>query len=160
MDINSIPITLMDGSTTTLNDLSAQVTLVVNVASRCGFTPQYGALEQLHQTYGKRGLTVVGFPTNQFLQELGSDEKVAEFCSMTYGVTFPMSTRVKVNGKDAHPLFNELHSAKDTDGKDGKVKWNFEKFLILPSGELHRFRSKVKPDDPTIVDLIEANLVS
>lgn len=158
MDMSSIPITLMDGTTTTLNDLSTGATLVVNVASRCGFTPQYGALEQLHQTYGERGLTVVGFPTNQFLQELGSDEKVAEFCSLNYGVTFPMSTRVKVNGKDAHPLFNELHSAKDTQGKDGKVKWNFEKFLILPGGEVHRFRSKVKPDDPAIVGLIEANL--
>lgn len=158
--MNSIPITLMDGSTTTLSGLSSGVTLVVNVASRCGFTPQYGALEELHQTYGERGLTVVGFPTNQFLQELGSDEKVAEFCSLNYGVTFPMSTRVKVNGKDAHPLFNELHCAEDSQGKDGKVKWNFEKFLILPGGEVHRFRSKVKPDDPEIVNLIEANLVS
>lgn len=156
--LTQFPITLMDGSTTSLGDFSGQVVLVVNVASRCGFTPQYAALEQLYETYKDRGFTVIGFPSNQFLQELSSDEKVTEFCSTNYGVTFPMSTRVKVNGKNAHPLFTALHDAKDTEGKDGKVKWNFEKFLILPNGEVHRFRSATVPDDPQIVSLIEANL--
>lgn len=154
------PITLMDGSSTTLGDFSGRVVLVVNVASRCGFTPQYTALEQLYETYKDRGFTVLGFPSNQFLQELSSDEKVAEFCSTNYGVTFPMSQRVKVNGKKAHPVFTALHDVADTKGEDGKVKWNFEKFLILPNGEVHRFRSSTVPDDPQIVSLIEANLES
>lgn len=156
--LTQIPITLMDGSTTSLGDFPDQVIMAVNVASRCGFTPQYAALEHLYETYKDRGFTVVGFPSNQFLQELSSDEKVAEFCSMNYGVTFPMSQRVKVNGKNAHPLFTAFHVAKDPEGKDGKVKWNFEKFLILPSGEIHRFRSATVPDDPQIISVIEANL--
>lgn len=156
--LTQFPITLMDGSTTSLGDFAGQVVLVVNVASRCGFTPQYAGLEKLYESYKDLGFAVLGFPSNQFLQELSSDEKVAEFCSTNYGVTFPMSQRVKVNGKHAHPLFTALHNAKDSEGSDGKVKWNFEKFLILPTGEVHRFRSKVEPEAPEIVELIEANL--
>ncbi|XBH21354.1 glutathione peroxidase [Jonesiaceae bacterium BS-20] len=156
--LTQFPITLMDGSTTSLGDFAGQVVLVVNVASRCGFTPQYAGLERLYETYKDRGFAVIGFPSNQFLQELSSDEKVAEFCSTNYGVTFPMSTRVKVNGKNAHPLFTALHEVADEDGDSGKVKWNFEKFLILPGGQIHRFRSKVEPEAPEVIDLIESHI--
>lgn len=156
--LSDLPFELMDGSTASLKDFAGQVVLVVNVASKCGFTPQYAALEQMYETYKDRGFTVIGFPSNQFLQELSNDEKVAEFCSLNYGVTFPMSLRVRVNGKKAHPLFAALHNAKDPAGESGKVKWNFEKFLILPNGQVHRFRSSTMPNAPEITALIEQNL--
>jgi glutathione peroxidase len=160
MDITTIPISTMDGQTTSLADYAGQVVLVVNVASRCGLTPQYAKLEALQKTYGERGFTVLGFPSNQFLQELGSNEAVAEFCSSTYGVSFPVLDRVRVNGKNAHPLYTELKKTKDAAGKAGRVTWNFEKFLILPTGETHRFRPKVEPDDPAIIAAIESGLGS
>ena len=160
MDITTIPISTMDGQTTSLADYAGQVVLVVNVASRCGLTPQYAKLEALQKTYGDRGFTVLGFPSNQFLQELGSNEAVAEFCSSTYGVSFPVLDRVRVNGKNAHPLYTELKKTKDAAGKAGRVTWNFEKFLILPTGETHRFRPKVEPDDPAIIAAIESGLGS
>lgn len=156
--MREIELTTIDGTTTTLAEFDGKVLLVVNVASRCGHTPQYEGLEALQREYGDRGFTVLGFPSNQFLQELGSDEAIREFCSTTWGVTFPMFTRTRLNGKHAHPLYQELTQAQDAAGKAGKVKWNFEKFLITPSGEVHRFRTDVQPDDPAIVDLIEANL--
>ncbi len=158
MDITTIPISTMDGQTTSLADYAGQVVLVVNVASRCGLTPQYAKLEALQKTYGDRGFTVLGFPSNQFLQELGSNEAVAEFCSSTYGVSFPVLDRVRVNGKNAHPLYTELKKTKDAAGKAGRVTWNFEKFLILPTGETQRFRPKVEPDDPAIIAAIESGL--
>ena len=158
MDISSIPITRMDGSETSLAQHAGNVILVVNVASRCGLTPQYAKLEALQGTYAQRGFTVLGFPSNQFMQELGSNEAIAEFCSSTYGVTFPVFDRVRVNGKNEHPLYTELKKTKDSAGKAGRVTWNFEKFLLLPSGETKRFRPNTEPDDPEIIHAIEANL--
>lgn len=158
MDLNSIELTKIDGTKTTYGEYADGVVLVVNVASRCGFTPQYEQLEQLQERFGARGLTVLGFPTNQFMQELKNNDDIADYCSLTWGVTFPMFEKTKVNGKNRHPLFAALSDAKDDNGTAGNVKWNFEKFLILPNGEMHRFRSTTKPDAPEIVALIEANL--
>ena len=150
---------MIDGRETTFGEYSDKVVLVVNVASRCGLSPQYEALEDLHKKYKDKGFTVLGLPSNQFLQELSTEEKISEYCSTTWGVTFPMTEKVKVNGKGAHPLYKELTKNKDAKGKSGRIKWNFEKFVILPKGEVHRFSPTTKPDDPEIVNLIEANLV-
>jgi glutathione peroxidase len=158
MTLPSIDLNLIDGSHANTDDYAGKVLLVVNVASKCGFTPQYEALEALYQKYGSRGLVILGVPTDQFKQELGSDEEVAEFCSLNYGVTFPLTAKTNVNGSDRHPLFAEVTKAKDGLGLGGRVMWNFEKFLILPNGQMHRFRSITKPDDKAIVNLIEANL--
>jgi glutathione peroxidase len=158
MRLNDIEVTTIDGEQTTLARYTGGVTLIVNVASRCGYTPQYAALERLQEAYGERGFTVLGFPSNQFLQELGSSEKIAEFCELRYGVTFPMFETVRVNGRHAHPLFKELTKASDAAGEAGRVRWNFEKFLVTPDGVVHRFRTKVEPDAPEIVALIEASL--
>lgn len=158
VDVDDVTFTTLDGRATTLGDLGGTVRLVANVASRCGYTPQYAALERLWQAYRDRGLVVVGFPTNQFLQELGSEEAIAEFCQVNYGVTFPMSAKVKVNGRGRHALFTRLTEVPDDDGKAGRVAWNFEKWLVLPGGEARRFRSKVEPDAPEVVRLIEGAL--
>jgi glutathione peroxidase len=128
------------------------------VASRCGLSPQYRKLEGLQRTYESRGFTVLGFPSNQFLQELGSEAAIAEYCSSTWGVTFPMFERVRVNGRARHPLYAELTKVPDAQGKAGKVRWNFEKFLITPSGAISRFRPTTEPDAAEIVRLIEAQL--
>jgi glutathione peroxidase len=156
--LTDIPLTTIDGTATTLSEYSGKVLLIVNVASRCGLAPQYKTLEALQKTYGDRGFTVLGFPSNQFLQELGSSDAIKEYCSTTWGVTFPMFEKVKVNGKSAHPLYQELTKSKDARGMAGRVMYNFEKFLVTPSGEVHRFRPTVKPDDPAIISVIEANL--
>jgi glutathione peroxidase len=158
MALNDIPLTTIDGEPTTLGTYSDKVKLIVNVASRCGLAPQYTKLEELQKTYGDRGFTVLGFPSNQFLQELSSEEAIKEFCSLTYGVTFPMFAKIKVNGRSRHPLYAELTKTPDADGKAGRVQWNFEKFLVTPAGEVHRFRPKTEPDAPEIVGLIEAAL--
>jgi len=157
MDLDRIALTTIDGGQTTLA-AHPGVRLIVNVASRCGFTPQYEGLERLWQKYADQGLWVLGFPTNQFLQELGDEESIKTFCSVNYGVTFPMFAKVRVNGRSQHPLFAELTTVADAAGKAGKVAWNFEKFLVTADGDVHRFRSKVEPEDPAIVDLIEAAL--
>ena len=156
--INEIPLTTIDGSTTSLADYADKVVLIVNVASRCGLAPQYEKLEQLQKTYGDKGFTVLGFPSNQFLQELGTEDAIKEYCSTTWGVTFPMFEKVKLNGKNAHPLYKELTKSEDAAGKAGKVQWNFEKFVITPDGSVHRFRPKTEPDAPEIVSLIEGAL--
>jgi len=156
--ISEIPLTTIKGESTTLAEFDNKVLLIVNVASRCGLAPQYEKLEALQKTYGDRGFTVLGFPSNQFLQELGTEEAIAEYCSATWGVTFPMFEKVKLNGKNAHPLYKELTKTEDAAGKAGKVKWNFEKFVITPSGEVHRFRPTTEPDDAAIVGLIEESL--
>jgi glutathione peroxidase len=137
-----------------------QALLVVNVASKCGLTPQYAALEELQKTYGSRGFSVVGFPCNQFYgQEPGTAEEIATFCSATYGVSFPLFEKVDVNGEDRHPLFALLTEAEDEKGEAGDVRWNFEKFLISPSGEVvRRFRPQWEPDDPVVVAAVEAVL--
>jgi glutathione peroxidase len=133
--------------------------LVVNVASKCGLTPQYEQLEELQKKYESRGFTVVGFPCNQFMfQEPGSNEEIGDYCSMTWGVTFPMMDKVKVNGLGRHPLYKELVKIKDTSGVAGPVKWNFEKFLVKRDGTVQRFRPTMKPDDAAIVSAIEADL--
>lgn len=153
--ITDIPLTTIDGETTSLADYSGKVLLVVNVASRCGLAPQYEQLEELQKTYGDRGFSVLGFPSNQFLQELSTEDAIKEYCSTTWGVTFPMFEKVRINGKNAHPLYQELTKTPDEEGKAGKVKWNFEKFVITPTGEVHRFRPNVVPNDPKIVSVIE-----
>ncbi len=158
MSLADIPLTRIDGSTTTFGEYGDRAVLVVNVASRCGLTPQYEKLEELQRTYGGRGFTVLGFPSNQFLQELGSEEKIAEYCSATWGVTFPMFERVRVNGRSQHPLYAELTKTPDATGKAGRVTWNFEKFLVTPVGGIHRFRPGVEPDAPELLAALEAAL--
>jgi glutathione peroxidase len=156
--LTDIPLTTIDGQSTSLDAFKDKVLLIVNVASRCGLSPQYGKLEALQKRYADRGFTVLGFPSNQFLQELGSEDAIKEYCSTTWGVTFPMFEKVRVNGRSQHPLYAELTKTPDADGHAGKVKWNFEKFVITPAGEVHRFRPTTEPDDPQIVGLIEALL--
>lgn len=157
MELADIPVTTLHGESTTFKELTdGRVALVVNVASRCGLSPQYEQLESLQQTYESRGFTVVGFPSNQFLQELSSEEAIAEYCSSTWGVTFPMSAKVRVNGRHAHPLYQQLTTVPDGQGKAGRITWNFEKFLVNPGGEVKRFRPRTEPKDPEIVAAIEA----
>lgn len=159
MNLREIPFTTIDGDSVTLDDYGSGTALIVNVASKCGYTRQYAQLESLYQTYKDRGLTVIGFPSNQFLnQEPGNADQIKEFCTLNFGVTFPLMEKVKVNGKRAHPLFTQLRSAPDVDGKSGRVKWNFEKFVLSPSGEITRFRSSVEPDAPAVVAAIEHGL--
>ncbi len=158
-DLRDIPFTTADGSTASLADYADDVILIVNVASKCGLTPQYEQLEQLQRTYGERGFTVLGFPCNQFMgQEPGSMEQILDYCAMTWGVSFPIADKVKVNGRSAAPIYKALKQTADAEGHDGRVRWNFEKFVLTPAGEVHRFRPQMKPDDPAIVGVIEANL--
>jgi glutathione peroxidase len=135
-------------------------TLVVNVASKCGLTPQYNGLERLQEKYAGRGFTVLGVPCNQFGgQEPGSAEEIAEFCSATYGVSFPLTEKVDVNGDARHPLYDELVDVTDADGYRGDIRWNFEKFLIGTSGEVvARFGPRIEPEDEKVVAAIEAAL--
>ena len=156
--INNIPLTTIDGQRTSLAAFDGQVKLIVNVASKCGLSPQYEQLEQLQRTYRDRGFTVLGFPSNQFLQELGTSRAIREYCSSTWDVTFPMFETIRVNGRSRHPLYAELTKHPDTEGKDGRVKWNFEKFLVTPAGDVFRFRPPVRPDAPEIIARIEASL--
>jgi len=157
--LRSIPFSDSDGNEKTLDDLGAEVVLVVNVASRCGLTPQYAQLEELQREFADRGFSVIGFPCNQFMgQEPGSAEEILEFCSTTYGVTFPVVDKVKVNGRNATDLYKALKKAEDANGKSGRVEWNFEKFLVAPDGGVQRFRPKMRPDDPKIVTAIETAL--
>lgn len=158
MQLNEIDLTMLDGKKTTFGNYSDKVVLIVNVASRCGLAPQYETLEAMQKKYGPRGFTVLGLPSNQFLQELNSSEAISNYCSTTWGVTFPVTEKVKVNGRNQHPLYRELTKSKDASGKSGRIMWNFEKFLVLPNGEVHRFRPTTKPDDPAIIELIEKNL--
>jgi len=158
MTLNDIPLVTIDGATTTLAEYQDKVLLIVNVASRCGLAPQYEKLEALQKTYGEKGFTVLGFPSNQFLQELSKTDDIKEYCSTTWGVTFPMFDKIKVNGKSEHPLYTELKKTPDAAGKAGKVSWNFEKFVVTPAGDVHRFRPKTEPDAPEIVALIESSL--
>jgi glutathione peroxidase len=158
MSIRDIPLTTIDGDTTTLGEYADQVLLIVNVASRCGLSPQYEQLEDLQETFGDRGFSVLGFPSNQFFQELGSEDEIKEYCSTTWGVTFPMFARVRVNGKGRHPLYQELTKTPDEEGKAGRIQWNFEKFLVTRDDRIQRFRPTTKPDAPQIVSAIEAAL--
>jgi glutathione peroxidase len=160
MTADTLDLTRLDGSPASLADFDGQALLVVNVASKCGFTPQYAGLEALYERYRHRGLTVLGFPSNQFgSQEPGTAEEIAEFCSLTYGVTFPMFAKTDVNGPERHPLFERLTRTADAEGKAGDVAWNFEKFLVSPAGEVvARFRTSVAPDDPAVLEAVESVL--
>jgi glutathione peroxidase len=161
MGIRDIELTTIDGGATTLADFADQTVLVVNVASRCGLTPQYEQLEELQKEYGDQGFTVLGFPCNQFMgQEPGTTEDIKEFCSITYGVTFPLMDKVKVNGRKRHPLYAELTKVADDDGKSGKIRWNFEKFVIAPDGSVSRFSPWTLPDDPKVIAAIEEGIAS
>ncbi|MFE6733406.1 glutathione peroxidase [Microbacterium sp. NPDC057650] len=157
--LRQIPFTDASGTEKTLDDYGADVVLVVNVASKCGLTPQYEQLEELQRTYESRGFTVLGFPCNQFFgQEPGSMDQILEFCSTTYGVSFPVNDKLKVNGRNAADLYKALKQTPDAGGKAGRVEWNFEKFLVSPDGSVQRFRPKQKPDSPEIVSAIESAL--
>ncbi len=160
MAIYDTDIAALDGSPNALADLDGKVTLVVNVASKCGLTPQYEQLEQIHERYADRGFSVLGVPCNQFLeQEPGSAEEIATFCSTTYGVTFPLTEKVEVNGDGRHPLYDQLTPVADADGRDGDIQWNFEKFLVNGQGDVvARFAPTVVPDDPAVIAAIESEL--
>ena len=162
-DLLDLPVTTLQGEETTLAALTGGgPALVVNVASKCGLTPQYTQLEALHEEYGPRGFTVVGFPSNQFMgQEPGTAEEIAAFCSATYGVTFPLAEKIEVNGPGAHPVYRRLTAAPDATGAAGDVQWNFEKFLIDGNGDvIARFRPTIQPDSPEVRTAIESVLGS
>ena len=159
MSIYATPIARLDGTPSSLSEFEGQVTLLVNVASKCGLTPQYTGLEELQRTYGSQGFSVIGFPCNQFLgQEPGTAEEIQEFCSTTYGVSFPLFEKIDVNGDDQHPIYAELCATTDAEGHTGEIRWNFEKFLVGRDGAITRFSPMVTPDDPTLVGAIEAAL--
>lgn len=155
-----IALTTIAGDTTTLGAYAGHAILVVNVASRCGLTPQYAALEELATEYRDRGFYVLGFPCNQFLgQEPGTEDEIAEFCSTTYGVTFPLMAKIDVNGEDRHPLYEWLTRTADADGEAGDIRWNFEKFLLSPELEVvARFSPQTEPDAPEVIDALEGIL--
>ena len=160
MSLRDIPVNTLAGQPSSLAELDGKTLLVVNVASKCGLTPQYAGLEELHKRFADQGFAVVGFPCNQFGgQEPGSAEEIAEFCSATYGVSFPMFEKIDVNGPQRHPIYTELTAKADADGEAGDIQWNFEKFLVGPDGSvLARFRPMTTPEAPELVEAIEANL--
>jgi glutathione peroxidase len=151
-------LTMLNGTAKNLSDFEGQLVMVVNVASRCGLSTQYEQLEALQKKYAGRGFTVLGVPSGSFKQELKDEAAIDEYCSATWGVTFPMTQKADVNGSKRHPLYKQLVKAKDSMGLAGPIMWNFEKLLILPKGEVKRFRPQTKPDDDAIVAVIEANL--
>jgi glutathione peroxidase len=160
MALHDIPIHTLQGSDATLGDYAGKTLLVVNVASKCGLTPQYEGLERLQKKYEDRSFSVIGFPCNQFLgQEPGTAEEIEQFCSTTYGVTFPLMEKIDVNGDDRHPIYAELTQKADAEGNAGDITWNFEKFLVSSTGDvLARYRPQVEPEDAAIIGDIEAQL--
>jgi len=158
--LDSIALTTLDGAATSLADYAGRAVLVVNVASKCGLTPQYAGLEALATRYADRGLTVLGVPCNQFMgQEPGTAEEIATFCSTSYGVTFPLLAKTDVNGDERNPLYVELTKTADAEGEAGDVQWNFEKFLIAPDhATVQRFRPRTEPESDVVVAAIEAAL--
>ena len=162
MTIFDIPVKTLAGQDSSLGSLGldGKALLVVNVASQCGLTPQYTALERLQSEYGARGFSVVGFPCNQFGgQEPGSAEEIATFCSDSYGVTFPMFEKIEVNGPGRHAIYDSLTATPDAEGEAGDIQWNFEKFVVAPDGTVAaRFRPLTSPDSPEVLAVIEANL--
>jgi glutathione peroxidase len=158
VSIYDIPLKTLTGDDATLAEHKDKVLLIVNVASKCGLTPQYEGLERLQARYAERGFSVLGFPCNQFGgQEPGTSEEIAEFCSATYGVTFPMYAKGDVNGEGRQPLYDVLTATADAEGAAGDVQWNFEKFLVS-GGEIIRFRPRTEPESDAIVSAIEARL--
>ena len=160
MALYNIPISTLDGTPSSLAPYQGKTLLLVNVASKCGLTPQYEGLQKLQKTYEDKGFSVLGFPCSQFAgQEPGSAEEIAEFCSTTYGVSFPLFEKIDVNGEARHPLYEELTKTEDAEGNAGDITWNFEKFLVSPAGQVvARFRPRTDPEDPVVVDAITANL--
>lgn len=160
-DLNELSIHQLDGTPSSVGALAGgKAALVVNVASKCGLTPQYAGLERLHEAYAERGFTVLGVPCNQFLeQEPGTPDEIATFCSTTYGVTFPLTEKVEVNGQGRHPLYDELTKVADAEGVDGDIRWNFEKFLLSPAGEVvARFSPTTEPEADEVIAAIEGQL--
>ena len=157
MSVYDAKIAALDGSPDRLSQEQGKVTLMVNVASKCGLTPQYEGLERIHEQYAERGFSVLGFPSNQFMgQEPGTPEEIAEFCSTNYNVTFPLFEKIDVNGDDRHPLYAELTDAADSEGYTGDIRWNFEKFLVAPDGAVvARFAPQVDPEAPEVTAAIE-----
>jgi glutathione peroxidase len=162
MSIYDVPISQLDGTPADLHDYEGRAVLVVNVASQCGLTPQYTGLEQLHEQYADRGFTVLGVPCNQFGgQEPGTAEEISTFCSTNYGVTFPLTEKVEVNGDGRHPLYQQLVDVPDAEGHTGDIRWNFEKFLLAPGGEVvARFSPMVEPTADEVVKAVEKVLPS
>ncbi|MEV8325464.1 MULTISPECIES: glutathione peroxidase [unclassified Kitasatospora] len=160
MSLYDIPLRTLTGEPTSLAEYKGKALLIVNVASKCGLTPQYTGLEKLQQRYAARGFTVLGFPCNQFAgQEPGSAEEIQTFCSTTYGVTFPLFEKIDVNGDDRHPLYRQLTQVADAEGETGDVSWNFEKFLVSPDGTVAaRLRPRVEPESAELTAAIEAVL--
>jgi glutathione peroxidase len=160
MSLFDATIANLDGTSADLHAFDDRAVLVVNVASKCGLTPQYEGLERLQKRYADRGFTVLGVPCNQFMgQEPGTSEEIATFCSSTYGVTFPLTEKIDVNGDDRHALYAELTAVADAAGETGDIQWNFEKFLVAPGGAVvGRFRPTVEPEDDALVAAIEAVL--
>lgn len=159
MTLYDTPVHTLSGEPSSLSPFEGKTVLIVNVASKCGLTPQYEGLENLQKTYGDRGFSVVGFPCNQFMgQEPGTAEEIQTFCSTTYGVTFPLFEKIDVNGPDQHPLYAQLTSVADAEGYSGDIRWNFEKFLVSPDGSVERFAPQVTPEDPALVGAIESAL--
>jgi glutathione peroxidase len=159
MSIYDHQLNRLDGSPLDLHEYEDKALLIVNVASKCGLTPQYEGLEKMHEAYADQGFSVLGVPCNQFGgQEPGSSEEIATFCSTTYGVTFPLAEKVEVNGEGRHPLYAELTEVKDAEGRDGDIQWNFEKFLVAPGGKVTRFGPMVTPEDEALVSAVEEAL--
>jgi glutathione peroxidase len=160
MSLFDIPVHTLEGEETSLGDQKGKTLLIVNVASKCGLTPQYEGLERLHERFADRGFSVLGFPCNQFMgQEPGTAEEIRTFCSTSYGVTFPLYEKIEVNGDQRHPIYAELTQTPDAEGNAGDITWNFEKFLVSPDGEVvARFRPQVQPDAPEVVEAIESSL--
>jgi glutathione peroxidase len=160
MSIYDVSINRLDGSPADLHDYEGKAVLLVNVASQCGLTPQYTGLEQLQDQYSEQGFTVLGVPCNQFGgQEPGSAEEIATFCSTNYGVTFPMTEKVEVNGDGRHELYQQLVDVADPEGHTGDIRWNFEKFLIAPGGEVvARFNPMTDPPSDEVVAAVEKTL--
>ncbi|HEX3336708.1 MAG TPA: glutathione peroxidase [Jatrophihabitans sp.] len=160
MTLYDISVQTLAGEYTTLHEYAGGPMLIVNVASKCGLTPQYETLQELHEEYAPRGLTVLGFPCNQFMgQEPGTPSEIMQFCSVTYGVTFPLFAKIDVNGPERHPLYEVLVQTPDSAGVAGDVQWNFEKFLVGADGAVsHRFRPQVTPLADEIIGAIDAEL--
>ena len=158
MSIYDIPIAALDGSPDLLAQQRGKVALVVNVASKCGLTPQYEGLERIHERFADNGFTVLGVPCNQFLeQEPGTAEEIQTFCSTTYGVTFPLAEKIEVNGPGQHPIYAELSDVVDAEGHSGDIRWNFEKFLVSDDGKvIARFAPQVEPEAPEVISAIES----
>ena len=160
MSIYDVPLKTLKGEPTSLADHKGKALLIVNVASKCGLTPQYEGLEKMHEELSDRGFSVLGFPCNQFKgQEPGTAEEIETFCSTTYGVTFPLFEKIDVNGDDRHPIYEELTKVADDEGHTGDIRWNFEKFIVSPDGEVvKRFGPLTAPEDPDLRKAVESVL--